>query len=123
MTINGKHYSGRRLAFMYFAPPAAWALQLLIGYGLVTVACLNGTKIAFEVLSLVAGLIVVASGITSFLSWHHRGIAELEVTPNVDEFVAAVGVLLAVIFFVLIAGTCLYGAALDACPPISMTLP
>ena len=123
MTIDRKRYSPIRLAFMYFAPPAAWGLQLLIGYGLVTVACLNGTKIAFEALSVIAGLITLSSGLVSFLSWHHRGIVELEVTPNVDEFVAVVGVLLAVIFFVLIAGTALYGAALDACPPISMPLP
>ncbi|HVU12101.1 MAG TPA: hypothetical protein VHD90_12525 [Phototrophicaceae bacterium] len=123
MTINGKRYGGRRLAFMFFAPPAAWGLQLLIGYGLVTVACLSGTKIAFEGLSLIVALITIVSGVTSFLSWHHRGIAELEVTPNADEFVAVVGVLLAVIFLVLIVGTALYGAALAACPPISMILP
>jgi hypothetical protein len=32
-------------------------------------------------------------------------------------------VLLAVIFFMLIAATALYGVALNACPPISMPLP
>ncbi len=123
MTINGKRYGGWRLAFMFFAPPAAWGLQLLIGYGLVTVACLNGTKFAFDALTVLAAVITLASGVVSFASWQERGVAELEDTPNADQFVAVVGVLMALIFLALIVGTGLSGAALEACPPISMTLP
>jgi hypothetical protein len=123
MTINSQRYSSRRLAFMFFAPPAAWGLQLLIGYGTITIACLNDTKLAFEELSVIAGVITLAAGAVALASWRDRGIAELEDTPNSDQFVAVVGVLLAVIFFVLIAATGLYGVALNACPPISMPLP
>jgi hypothetical protein len=124
MTLPINHLYGRaRLAFMFFAPPGAWGLQLLIGYGLVTVACLSGTKIAFEVLSVIAGAITILSGVLSFFSWHDRGMDELEKTPNSSQFVAVVGVLLAVIFLLLIAGTGLYGIALNPCPPISMPLP
>ncbi len=124
MTIdNGKRFGAARLAFMYFAPPAAWGLQLLIGYGLVALACSTGTKIVFDGLTVIAGLITLAAGLVSFLSWHDRGLAELETTPDSAQFVAAAGVVLAVVFFILIAGTGISGAFLSACSPISMALP
>ncbi len=122
-SIEQKRYSKVRLAFMYFAPPAAWGLQLLIGYGLVALACSTGTKIAFFTLTGIAGVMTLAAGLVSFASWHQRGIAELETTPNSDEFVAVAGVLLAAVFLVLIVATGLYGAALSPCAPISMALP
>jgi hypothetical protein len=121
--IEQKRYGRARLAFMYFAPPTAWGLQLVIGYGLIALACTTGTKIAFFTLTGIVGVIALAAGVISFASWHQRGIAELETTPNSDEFVAAAGVLLAVVFLVLIAATGLYGAALSPCAPISMALP
>ena len=124
MTIPSKRqYGAARLAFMYFAPPAAWGVQLVIGYGLIALACASGTKIAFDVLTVVTGVVTLTAGVISFASWHHRGIAELETTPNSDEFLAAAGVVLAMIFFLLIAGTGISGAFLNACSPISMTLP
>ncbi|MBI1257044.1 MAG: hypothetical protein GC204_06205 [Chloroflexi bacterium] len=118
-----KRYGRARLMFMYFAPPVAWGLQLLIGYGLVALACSTGTKIAFFTLSGLAGALTLAAGVTSFASWHERGIAELGTTPNSDEFVAAAGVILAIVFLVLIVATGLYGAALNPCAPLSMALP
>ena len=108
---------------MFFAPPMAWGMQLLVGYGLVALACSTGTKTAFDGLTVIVGLITLAAGVTSFLSWHDRGVAELETTPDSGQFVAAAGVLLAIVFLVLIAATGIYGAFLSPCSPISMALP
>ena len=109
---------------MFFAPPAAWAIQLVAGYGLVAVACALDDKIAFYVLSAAAALVTLAAGRLSFLSARGRmNVRDLEAADAPGEFLAACGVLLAIVFFVLIAATGLYGAFLNPCSPINMALP
>ena len=116
--------SNLRLALMFFTPPVAWGIQLLAGYGLVALACSVNSKTGFYALSAVAALATLASGLLSFVSTHERiDVRDLEHADAPDEFVAACGVLLAIVFFVLIAATGLYGTALNPCSPLNMALP
>ncbi len=115
-----------RLAFLFFGPPTAWVLQLVIGYGLASYACVSGSKAPFYALSIAAAAIAVAAGLWSFISWQRRGEPDeihLSALAPPQDFIALVGVLLAIIFLVLIGATGLYGIALNPCSPISMTLP
>lgn len=115
--------SNLRLGLMFFTPLLAWGIQLLAGYGLAALACTT-TKLPFFILSGVAVGATVAAGVLSFVSAHERiNVRDLEHADAPEEFVAACGVLLAVVFFVLIATTGIYGAFLNPCSSLNMALP
>ncbi len=121
---NSSSISPARLIFMYFAPPLSWGVQLLAGYGLAALACATGSKLPFFTLSVIAGLVTLSSGVVSFITVRERlDVRDLEAASTPQEFVAAAGVLLALVFFLLIAATGLFGATLNACSPINMALP
>lgn len=115
-----------RLMFIFFAPPAAWVIQLVVGYGLVSLACISGSKSAFYGLSIAVGAVVLAAGLLSFAAWRRRGERDgdhLSASAPPQDFVALMGVLLAAFFLLLIVATLLYGIPLNPCAPLSMPLP
>jgi hypothetical protein len=56
-TLNDK--DKWRLPFGFLAGPVLWGLQILVGYGLVTVSCTTGNKLPVYLTIALSGLIVL----------------------------------------------------------------
>jgi len=121
------------LSFSFFAGPAAWALQLLIGYGLAAQACMAGTKLWIYLVNGAAVVIVLIAAVLAFRAWRsyvnsrdsesRSMILDIEGSVNRQEFVAISGALLSSVFFLLVLVTGLAMIFLSPCPIISMPLP
>src|ERR1041385_929204 len=72
MTAQKTHSNPRRwqLPFGFFAGPILWGLQILVGYGLVSVACYSGNKLPVLLTIAVSGLIVLAGAVVTFQAWN-----------------------------------------------------
>jgi hypothetical protein len=121
------------LPFSFFAGPGAWALQLLIGYGLSAQACMAGTKLWIYLVSGGAAVITLVSAVLAFQNWrsysnsHNQTsqgmLLETEARMNSQEFIAISGALLSSIFFFLVLITGVAMIFLDTCPVITQPLP
>jgi hypothetical protein len=106
----------RRLWFGIFGGPAAWALQTIVDYGLVSHFCFPGdtprraptfdalraTGIAVSVIVVVVTLLALAAAVGSWRATRHGHDAEhhelLEVGEGRARFMAFAGVLLSAVF-------------------------
>lgn len=121
------------LSFSFFAGPAAWALQLLIGYGLLAHACMAGTKLWIFLVNGAAVVIVFIAAVLAYRNW--RGYAnsrdpgsgsmifDIESSISRQEFIAISGALLSSVFLLLILVTGIAMIFLNPCPTIMMPLP
>jgi len=104
------------LWFGIFGAPAAWALQTIVDYSLVSHFCfpdalprrtptfdaLRGTAIAVSIIAVVVTLLAMATALRSWRATRHGHDAEhhelLEVGEGRARFMAFAGVLLSVVF-------------------------
>jgi hypothetical protein len=118
----------KTLSFSFFAGPAAWALLLIVGYGLASQACLAGTKVVLYAACAVAGVIAFLSAVLGYRNWRwlsaQRGmLQETEDSDTRQTFVAVSGALLSTVFFLLVVMTAVSMIFLMPCPVISLPLP
>lgn len=100
--------------FAFLGPAAAWALQLVVGYGLEEAACAPGSERSdivepvILVVTVIAAVVAITAGVAGFVLWRRAGRGSI-------AFMAAAGAVSSPIFlvFVLLAGFQLLG--LDAC--------
>lgn len=116
------------LPFSFFAGPAMWALQILIGYALATQSCLAGNKLSMYLLSAAVVLIVLASAFLAYRNWRgyaqgRRSLADIEANVSRQEFVAMGGALLSTMFLFPILLTSVSIIFLSPCPIITMPMP
>lgn len=116
-----------QLPFGFFAGPILWGLQILVGYGMVTVACTNGNKLPVYLTVGIAGLIVLVAGAMAYQAWTSRGddsiLVETEQAQETPVFWAVSGFLVSTLFFLLILTTAIAAIFLSPCPLITMPLP
>ena len=104
------------LWFGIFGAPAAWALQTIVNYGLVSHFCfpgtmprrtptfdaLRGTGIAVSIVVIVVALVALATAFRSWRATRHGHDAEhhelLEVGEGRARFMAFAGILLSAVF-------------------------
>ena len=117
------------LGFAFFAGPALWAAQVLVGYVLANLAGLGFSKIWYYILSALVLVIILAAGIVAWSSW--RGLTHRE-RPAVKgygepvsraEFVAASGVFLSSLFFFLTLLTGVFAIFMSPARFITMPFP
>jgi hypothetical protein len=116
------------LPFSFFAGPAAWALQILIGYVLSTLACQSGSKVWIYILSAAVALIVIVSGFLAFRTWRdyargRQALTDMEADISRQEWVALAGTLLSTMFLLPILMTGIGIIFLNPCPVITMPMP
>ncbi len=118
-----------RLGFGFFAAPAAWAVQLLLGYVLALPSCQVGSKASMYILSVAAAVVAIAAALTSYAGWKkysqggERRITDLEVNVNRSEFLSMAGVIVSLVFLALIVYTGVAAVFLSACPVLTQPLP
>ena len=116
-----------KLPFGFFAGPILWGLQILVGYGLVSVACVSGSKWPVYLTVGIAGLIVLFAGTLTYQAWNSD--ANNSILLDVDEiqestpFWAVSGFVVSMLFFLLILTTGVAAIFLSPCPIITMPLP
>ncbi len=115
------------LPFGFFAGPAAWALQILVGYALVPVACQSGSKLGILLVSAVAAVIILVAGIQAYRSWREyagrRELVDTEQRVSPAEFIAISGALLSTLFFLLVVYTGVLMIFLNPCPANTIPFP
>ncbi len=93
------------------AGPIAWGFHLIGSYVLVPFSCSLGTVLPIHLLTLVTGIITLASAIIAFIAWRRSGTdleADLGAESDLDRpaarsgFMALSGVLLSGLFLLLI---------------------
>lgn len=111
------------------ASPAAWVVQLVIGYALIGAACYANSKLGFYILSAVMGLVAIAAGVFSFNRYRRLpgsdrpALYETDTEEHAPGFLALVGGMSAILFFLLIAATLVYGIFLSPCPVLFQLFP
>lgn len=116
------------LPFSFFAGPAAWALQILIGYALATQSCLAGNKLSLYILFAAVTLITVASAFLAYRNWREyargrQSLTDLEAQVGSREWFSLAGALLSTMFLLPILMTGIAIIFLSPCPVITMPLP
>ena len=116
-----------RLPFGFFAGPVLWGLQILVGYGLVTISCTTGNKSPVYLTIGLSGLIVLAAAVVTYQAWRSQADDSLLMTTNQAQesamFWSTSGFVLSLLFFVLILVTVITAFFLSPCPIITMPLP
>ncbi len=115
------------LPFGFFAGPAAWALQILVGYALVPVACQSGSKLGIYLVSAAAAVIILVAGIQAYRSWREyaggRELVDTEERTSPAAFIAISGALLSTLFFLLVVYTGVLMIFLNPCPVNTIPFP
>jgi len=114
-----------QLPFAFFAGPVLWGLQILIGYGLVTAACISGSSWLVYLMIGIAALIVLIAAILAYRAWPVRSDKSLvlETDQETQTFWAISGFAISTLFFLLILATAVAAFFLSPCPIITMPLP
>ncbi len=116
-----------RLPFGFFAGPVLWAIQIIVGYGMVTVSCNIGNKLPVYLIVGISALIVLAAAFVAYGAW--RSIVDASIWMETNEsqdatrFLIVSGFLVSLLFFLLILATFVVAFFLSPCPPITMPLP
>ncbi len=116
-----------RLPFGFFAGPVLWAIQIIVGYGMVTVSCNIGNKLPVYLIVGISALIVLAAAFVAYGAW--RSIVDASIWMETNEsqdatrFLIVSGFLVSLLFFLLILATFVAAFFLSPCPPITMPLP
>jgi len=103
---------GKNLGYAFFAGPALWAVQLLVGYLFANLASSSGfPKVWYYLLTAIIVALILVAGILALAAW--RGLAHAG-RPNITvfdepvsrrEFVATSAVFLSSVFFLLTLAT------------------
>jgi hypothetical protein len=116
-----------RLPFGFFAGPVLWGLQILVGYGLVTVSCTIGNKLPVYLTIGLSGLIALVSAVVTYQAWRVQADDSLLMMTNQPQesalFWSISGFILSFLFFTLILATVITAFFLSPCPIITMPLP
>ncbi len=116
-----------RIPFGFFAGPVLWALQIIVGYGLVTVSCSIGNKWPVYLTVGLSALIVLAAAFVAYGAW--RSIVDTSIWMETNEiqdatrFLIVSGFIVSALFFLLILATFAAAFFLSPCPFITMPLP
>ncbi len=116
-----------RLPFSFFAGPVLWGLQIIVGYGLVTVSCSIGNKWPVYASVGLSALIVLIAALVALGAW--RSVADASIWMETNEsqdatrFLIVSGFLVSLLFFLLILATFVAAFFLSPCPLITMPLP
>jgi hypothetical protein len=122
-------HRGWRIPFGFFAGPLLYGLQLLVGYGLATVACAINNKWPVYALIGLSALIVLAAALVAHNSWHAWPGSERSIFLEADQshdtttFLAVSGFVISLLFFLLILATLIIDVFSSSCPVITMPLP
>src|SRR5574338_865482 len=94
-----------RLPFGFFAGPVLWGLQILVGYGLVTVACQSGNSWLVYLTVGIAALIVLVAGLLAYRAWNNHSDTSLllatDQAQDTQTFWALSGFAVSALFFLL----------------------
>jgi hypothetical protein len=116
-----------RLPFGFYAGPVLWGLQILVGYGLATVACESGNSWLVYITVGIAALIVLIAGVLAYQGWSARSdkslLLETDQAQDTQSFWALSGFAVSTLFFLLILTTAVAAIFLSPCPIITMPLP
>jgi hypothetical protein len=116
-----------RLPFGFLAGPILWGLQILVGYGLDTLACTTGNKLPVYLTIALSGLIVLMAAIITYQAWRSEADDSLLMTTNQAEestrFWSVSGFVISLLFFILILVTAITALFLSPCPIITMPFP
>jgi len=111
----------------FFAGPILWGLEILVGYGLSTVACRNGNKLPVYLTTGIAALLVLIAGAMAYQAWSSRAndsmLVETDQAQQTPMFWAVSGFVVSTLFFLLILTTAVAAFFLSPCPIITMPLP
>ncbi len=116
-----------RLPFDFFAGPVLWGLQIIVGYGLVTVSCSIGNKWPVYVTVGLSALIVLIAALVALGAW--RSVVDASIWMETNEsqdatrFLIVSSFLVSLLFFLLILATFVAAFFLSPCPLITMPLP
>jgi hypothetical protein len=129
MTKQKRQFNRNRwqLPFGFFAGPILWGLQILVGYGLVTLACMDGNKLPVYLTVGIAALIVLVAGVLAYQAWNSRAensiLLATDTAQETPVFWAVSGFFVSTLFFLLILVTAITAIFLSPCPIITMPLP
>jgi hypothetical protein len=116
-----------QLPFGLFAGPILWGLQIVIGYGLVTVSCSIGNKFPVYLILGIAALIVLVAGVIAYravtASTNKSILMEANQGHETQIFWSVSGVVISALFFLLILSTAITAIFLSPCAIITMVLP
>ena len=116
-----------RLPFGFLAGPILWALQILVGYGIDSLACTTGNKLPVYLTIALSGLIVLAAAVLAYQAWSSKSDSSFLMATNQAQesalFWSVSGLVISVLFFILILATVITALFLSPCPIITMPLP
>ena len=114
------------LWFGVFGGPAAWCLQILIGYNVEEIVCASGSQsqtvlgIGVEVLivALHIGLtcVTLAAGLVSYRCWRRAGEGDAS-TGGRARWMAAAGMMVSILFLIIIVSGFVPALFLETCDP------
>jgi hypothetical protein len=109
-------------AYAIVAPPVAWAVQLVVGYGYTEAACGAGGVSGGIGLHPWEAILALAAGAVAGSAWAgaivlHRATGRGEIDDPLGRirFVSTLGIVIGLIFLTLIAFTAAGTLALDGC--------
>ncbi len=104
-----------------------WGLQILVGYGLVTVACVSGNKLPVFLTVGISALIVLIAGILAYRAWASTDqgsmLMAVDQAQETPAFWAVSGFAISALFFLLILATFIAAIFLSPCPINTMPMP
>ena len=116
-----------QLPFGFFAGPLLWGIQIIVSYGLVTVACVSGNKLPVYLTVGIAALIVLVAGVLAYRAWasteHGSLLMATDQAQETPSFWAVSGFVVSTLFFLLILATFIAAIFLSPCPIITMPMP
>ncbi len=122
-------HRGWRFSFAFFAGPILWGLQILAGYGLVTVSCNIANKWPLYLLIGASAVIVLAAAIVAYGAWrnvpglHHSILVDANQADETSRFLALASLFVSSLFFIVILATLIADIFLSPCPIITLPLP
>jgi hypothetical protein len=114
------------LSLGILAAPILWGAQLIIGYGLVPVACNLGPKTPLYGLTAIVALLTAVAAMLAWRQWQRASrvrLIEFDTAESSRAFLGSLGVISSVLFFFLILATGVSIVFLNPCPLITMTVP
>ncbi len=129
--MNSAHTQAVRnrvqIPFGFFAGPILWALQIIVGYGLASLARQIRSNWPVDLALIISAVIVLIAAILSLSAWRsiaHAGLLEeTNVSQESANFWAISGFIISLIFFLTILATFIYGLFLSPLPIITMLMP
>ncbi|HEX9014312.1 MAG TPA: hypothetical protein VF813_12370 [Anaerolineaceae bacterium] len=129
MAIVAVDKRGKNQGFAFFAGPILWVIQLLLGYILADFTSTGLPRLWYYILSAVVVVIILAAGVVAVVSWlRHTPVSRRDITRYAEpsgsqEFIAASGLYLASIFFLLTLITGLFTIFLTTARMITQPFP